>query len=131
MLYEDYKGVEITHTYFTGHRGVILPTLRRSIAAICRNDRGIGGWYIGIASGVDYWHALTRRVDDYKLSVGISRMYLLYQSTSERYTRSLERSLEQEFRALDRVPSLNRTGGGGGRPSEQPLFFLYLAVRRL
>jgi len=130
-MYERYKDVEITDTYFTGARNVILPTLRRSVAAICRADRDVMAWYIGIASGPDHWSALTRRIDSYKLSVGINRVYLLYQSGSEANTRRLEADLEREFRERSHLPTLNRVGGGGGRPSGGPLYFLYLGVRRL
>jgi hypothetical protein len=123
-----YRGVEITDTYFTGHKSVILPTLVRSISAILREDRSYGGFYIGIASGYDYWFALTRRVDDYKIECGISRMYLIYQSTSQDWTRDIERELELRYSELRPDDILNRTGGGGGRRGSGPLFYVYLAV---
>lgn len=128
MAYETFKGVEVTDTYFTGHRTVILPTLVRSISAILRADRLYGEFYIGIASGHDYWFALTRRIDDYKIECGISRMYLLYQSSSETNTRDLERALEAHYSEVRPDEILNRTGGGGGRRGSGPLYFVYLAV---
>lgn len=129
-MYELYKGVEISNTTFTGAHSAILPTLRRSFSAICREGRGVNAWYIGVASGTDYWTALKRRIDNYKLSVGINRVYLMYQSSSEKNTRSLERILEREFRDHNRIPTLNRKGGGGGRYSAGPFYFVYLAVNR-
>ncbi|MEO0820229.1 MAG: hypothetical protein AAF074_07350 [Pseudomonadota bacterium] len=126
--YDRHKGVEITNTYFTGHASNILPVLIRSVTQICREGRNVSGHYVGIASGVDYWQALTRRVDDYKLDCGVTRVYLLYESSTEQYTRQLETQLESHFSEVSPDRSLNRTGGGGGRPSAGPKYFLYLAV---
>ena len=127
-MYEKYKGVEITNTYFTGHASQVMSTLNRSISAILRQDRQWSGFYIGIASGIDYWRGLTRRVDDYKLQNGVKRMYLLYETSSQPMLRSIERQLEARYAQLRPASILNRTGGGAGRPSSGPKFFLYLAV---
>jgi hypothetical protein len=128
---DTYRGVRITDTYFTGHKVQIYSTLIRSISAICRLDRSVGLFYVGVASGPDYWTALTRRVDTKKLENGVTDMYLLYQSSSERNTRDLEAWLithYQEFQEDDRI--WNAVGGGGGRRGSGPYYFLYLAVTR-
>ena len=126
---ETYRGVEITDSYFTGHPSMIFSTLVRSISAICRFDRPVYLYYIGVASGCDYYSALSRRVDEKKLEYQTTRMNLIYQSSSEQNTRLLEKQLVKRFqhvKADDRV--WNSTGGGGGRRGSGPLFFLYLAT---
>lgn len=112
----------------TGHPSTVEEALRRSIAAYCRDDRNVKKMYIGIASGDDAVSAMRRRYDDYKSDEGINHMVALYKSSSERNTKALETSLEEYFRAHGR--SINRTGGGGGRPSAGPNYYLYLAMRR-
>ncbi len=126
---QTYRGVEITDSYFTGHPSMIFSTLVRSISAICRFDRPVYLYYIGVASGCDYYSALSRRVDEKKLEYQTTRMNLIYQSSSEQNTRLLEKQLVKRFqhvKADDRV--WNSTGGGGGRRGSGPLFFLYLAT---
>ncbi len=126
---ETYRGVEITDSYFTGHPSMIFSTLVRSISAICRFDRPVYLYYIGIASGYDYYSALARRIDQKKLEYQTTRMNLIYQSSSERHTRQLEANLVDHFqyiKADDRV--WNSTGGGGGRRGSGPRFYLYLAT---
>lgn len=128
---ETYRGVEITDSYFTGHRNLILPTLIRSVSAITRADRPVFLFYVGVASGPDYLSALKRRIDDKKLSYHTSRMYLMYESGSETNTRALEAELVryfQEIKADDRL--WNGTGGGGGRRGSGPYYYLYLATSR-
>lgn len=128
MAYPKYRGVEITDTYFSGPKTQIAETLTRSISAIMREDRGWVSQYVGIASGIDYWSALTRRVDNYKLSSGIKRVYLIYQSSSEQSCRELEDRLVAYYRERCPGKMLNRTGGGGGRHGSGPYFYVYLAV---
>ena len=126
-----FKGVRITDTYFTGHKTAVLPTLTRSISAICREDRGVSLFYIGIASGWDHEAALKRRIDDKKIFFGTTDMYLLYQSTSETNTKEIESYLVDRFK--DEKADLrvwNSARGGGGRPGSGPFFFLYLALTR-
>lgn len=128
---ESYRGVEITDTYFTGHRGVVLPTLVRSISAIARSDRPVFLFYVGVASGADYLSALKRRIDDKKLSYHTSRMYLMYRSASETNTRMLEAELVRHFQNVKADErNWNATGGGGGRRGSGPWYFLYLATSR-
>jgi hypothetical protein len=128
---ETYRGVEITDTYFTGQHYVILPTLIRSISAITRADRPVFLFYVGVASGLDYAQALKRRIDDKKLEYHTSRMYLLYQSSSEANTRLLESQLVEHFAFIKGDERLwNSTGGGGGRRGAGPNYFLYLATSR-
>lgn len=128
---ETYRGVEITDTYFTGHRNVILPTLIRSVSAICRTDRAVFLYYVGVASGYDYHSALKSRIDEKKLSFLTNRMYLLYQSSSETNTRRLEAQLVDHFQYVKSdIRVWNSTGGGGGRRGSGPYYFVYLATSR-
>jgi hypothetical protein len=131
MTMDMYRGVEITDTYFTGHRTQILPTLIRSVSAICRYDRTVYLYYVGVASGYDYLSALKSRIDNKKLEYDTNRMYLLYRSSSETSTRWLEAELVDHFRNVredDRV--WNSVGGGGGRRGSGPHYFIYLATSR-
>lgn len=124
-----YKGVWITDSYFTGHIHQVETSLRRSIAAIARADRGVHLFYIGIASGPDHWMALSRRIDTKKVEAAVSTMHLLYRSGSLSNTTELERRLIirfQEVKSDDRI--WNSTGGGGGRRGAGPNYYLYLAV---
>jgi len=127
-----YKGVRITDTYFTGHKAVIYPSLVRSVSAICRVDRSVGSFYIGVASGPDHLTALKRRIDTKKIERMVSTMYLLYRSSSEYNTRSLENWLIEHYRSIKPDARLwNSAAGGGGRWGTGPHFFLYLAASRL
>ncbi len=126
---ETYRGVRITSTYFSGHKNVVYDTIQRSVTQICREGRGVGAFYIGIASGPDYYFALSRRIDAKKMDRGVTDMYLLYQSSSERNTCDLERWLIDHFREIKPDDRLwNSAIGGGGRPGSGPYFFLYLAT---
>ena len=128
---EMYRGVEITDTYFTGHRNVILPTLIRSISQITRADRGVFLYYVGVASGLDYLSALKRRIDDKKLSYATNRMYLIYGSGSETNTRTLETYLVDHYQYIKFDERIwNTATGGGGRRGSGPNFYLYLATSR-
>ena len=113
----------------TGGRHAVLNPLVRKISAVCRQDRTVQNFYIGIASGVDYERALARRVDNYKELNGISEMILLYQSSSQRFCREVESYLIEYF--LERnLNIVNRRGGRAGRPTSQPYSYVYLAVSR-
>ena len=128
---ETYRGFEITDTYFTGHRNVIFPTLVRSVSAICRADRAVFLYYVGVASGYDYLSALKSRIDDKKLAFLTNRMYLLYQSSSETNTRTLEAQLVDHFQYVKSDMRVwNSTGGGGGRRGSGPYYYVYLATSR-
>lgn len=84
--------------------------------------------YIGIASGQDPIGAMRRRYDDYKASEGLNEMIAIYSSSSQGNTRSVEDELVEYFQSHGR--SINRTGGGGGRDSSGPNYYVYLAIRR-
>lgn len=153
---DDYVGnVRITNTYFSGHRGTIIPTLTRSINAIIREGRRPDFFYIGIASGYDYYFALKRRIDEKKIEKGVNHMHLLYQSSSQKNTKLLEEALiwhfkgrDPDYKKIGRIAPLvgsisghrtasglehlfwNDMPGGGGRPGAGPYYYLYLAVSR-
>lgn len=113
----------------TGGRHAVLETLIRTVSAVCRADRTVRHFYLGIASGRNPDHALSRRVDDYKEANEISEMILLYQSSSQRFCREIEHHLIQYY--LERNASLiNRRAGRAGRPTTQPYSYVYLAVCR-
>jgi hypothetical protein len=127
-----FRGVDITDTYFTGPVSQIETTLRRSIAAILRDGSGYVRLYIGIASGADHWFALSRRFDQKKKDASVTRMYLLYRSSSLRNTTELERRLIDHFSEIFTEDALwNSTGGGGGRRGMGPNYYLYLAVSEI
>jgi hypothetical protein len=100
-----------------------------------------------VASGIDYFAALKSRIDKRKRAWGVTHMYLLYGSSSERYTRDMERAIEARFNQKDQrrhirkdeiagftAPAAtfqNTTGGGGGRKGLADNDFLYLAFRRV
>lgn len=114
----------------SGGRHEVLETLRRTVAAICRSDRTVRKFYIGIGSGRSAEEAMKRRRDDFKKENGVNEMICLYASTSQRFCRQVERELELYFRKQHSA-LINRRGGGGGRASEQPYFYVYLAVSRV
>lgn len=123
--------VWISNSYYTGHPNVIWPALVRSVSQISRADRQVGEYYIGVASGLDHETALRRRIDDKKLDHKVSEMHLLYRSSTERYTRTLEDWLIAHFKASRPDGRIwNAAKGGGGRNGSGPNFFLYLAVTR-
>lgn len=112
----------------TGGKHEVLESLTRSVAQICRSDSNVKSMYIGIASGNNAEQAMRRRYDDYKREEGISEMIALYSSSSEGNTRAIETELEAHFRSHGR--NINRTGGGGGRESSGPNYYVYVAIRR-
>jgi hypothetical protein len=120
--------VEFRDECMTGGKLAVVESLKRSIAAFARADSNVKKMYIGIASGEDAVSAMKRRVDDYKLEEGINEMVALYQSSSEGNTREVEDALVEYFDSHGRC--INRTGGGGGRRSAGPNYYVYLALRR-
>lgn len=155
MAIGQHKGVWITNEYFSGHLYAIMPSILRSIATICNSANRVTDYYIGVASGEDYFKALKSRIDERKLSWGVTHMYLLYASSSEQNTRNMERAIEAHFNGkppprkggadrtkrirLDDIAGFNAplatfrndTGGGGGRSGSSGNYFLYLAFRRV
>lgn len=115
----------------TGHAHEIPERLRRRLGAFSRADRDVQKIYVGIASGIDYEHALWRRYDYYKHEQGIAEMIAIYRSSSQASCKVVEKLLEKHLAQEYGDRRLNRTGGGGGAPSCQPWHFLYLAVVRL
>ena len=121
----------IRHDRFaTGGKYQILEKLTRTVAAICRSDRSVRKLYIGIASGPEPKAGLKRRYDKFKQGHGINEMILLYQSSSQAFCRDVEKYLEDYFQA-NHPNIINRRAGGGGRVSQQPYHFVYLAVQRV
>jgi hypothetical protein len=130
---EYYLEIEVTlrDECEMGDRTKILVTLRRKISAYSRNDDKVRKVYIGIASGVNYTHALWRRYDDFKHSHGINEIIAVYKSSSQSSCRYVERDLTDfyERNFADRL--INRDAGGAGRPTSQPYNYVYLAIQRL
>ena len=112
----------------TGGKLAVLETLKRRVAGFCRADSNVKKMYIGIASGTDARSAMARRFDDYKREEGINLMIALYASSSQDSTREVEDELVRHFDMVH-PRCINRTGGGGGRGSAGPVYFVYLAVR--
>ena len=113
----------------SGGRIAVLECLKRVTSAVCRSDRTVRHFYIGIASGETMQEALQRRHDDYKKEHGINEMILLYKSSSRRFCAEVEDYLITYF-VEKNAPIINRRGGRGGRPSSQPYHYVYLAVLR-
>ena len=125
----------------------VIRKLKRFVETLTVDDDKIRKFYIGIASGVDYDHALRRRYDKKKQAWEITDMYAIYQAEAQEYCRVLEPDLERCFRSVnaDRVEmdspdqpdgdglpeNLNGAAGGAGRRSGQPHHFVYVAVKRL
>lgn len=106
----------------------VLEALTRSISAYCRSDSNVKKLYIGIASGSEAIAAMKRRNDNYKIEEGINEMITLYESSSQKNCREVEDKLVSYFESHKR--SINRIGGGGGRDSSGPYYYVYLAIRR-
>jgi hypothetical protein len=121
-------GLVIESDPITGFPSQVFESLTRSISAYCREDSNVVKLYIGIASGEEPEEAMKRRYDEFKRDEGINHMICLYESSSEDHTRELETYLENYFSEHRR--SINRTGGGGGRRSSGPIYYLYIAMRR-
>lgn len=114
----------------TGGRHDILETLIRTVSSVCRSDRNVRHFYLGIASGTSPQHALARRVDDYKEANDIDEMVLLYKSSSQRFCREVENYLISYYLARH-ASIINRRAGRAGRPTTQPYSYVYLAVCRI
>ena len=112
----------------TGPKLQVFEPLVRTCAQYCREDSNVTKMYIGIGSGDDSLLAMERRYDDYKESEGINHMVAIYESTSQVNVREVENALCEHFEHHGRY--INRRGGGGGRDSNGPKFFVYLAMRR-
>ena len=145
MTWDWHDGVWITNRYFSGHVHKTLPTVFRSIAQICHANSGVTDYYIGVASGADYLVALKSRIRD-KRHWGVTHMYLLYASSSERYTRTMEKAIEAHWSGRDQGANIfvediagfaipqgvnqNIRAGAGGRRGSSGNYFLYLAFRK-
>lgn len=107
-----------------------LEHLKRSIAAIVREGRGVENYYIGKGSGQGPIDAIYRRFDAKKTNWGLTEDWALYQSTSFSKVGRLEDELNQYFMARDPARCLNSGLGSAGRPSTQPKHFIYIALSR-
>ena len=112
----------------TGNYQYALQHLTRSIAAICRADRGVTRFYIGKGSGPDSQFAIERRFDDKKVLWGLNEDWALFQSTSRNVISALETELNDTF--MQDARCVNDGKGSAGRRSDQPHHFIYLALRR-
>ncbi len=112
----------------TGSKLQILESLKRTCAAYCREGSNVKKMYIGIGSGSSPKSAMQRRYDDYKSDEGINHMVAIYSSSSQDNVREVEDALCEYF--SEHLRNINRTGGGGGRDSSGPSFYVYLAMRR-
>ena len=114
----------------SGGRYKVLQTLCRTVSAICRDDRTVRRFYIGIASGINFRQALHRRVDEWKDANEIDEMILLYESSSQRFCREVEDYLIKQY--MHTHPNnVNRRRGKAGRPTTQPYSYVYLGVARV
>lgn len=84
-------------------------------------------YYIGIASGGDEVSAMKRRYDDPKKKEGLNEVIAIYEASTQKKCRDIERSLIDHFWKDDKM--LNERGGGGGPPSKGPKYYVYLAVK--
>lgn len=105
----------------------ILTRFKQSIAQYCRSDYDSTKMYIGIGSGDDAFQAMKRRYDEYKKSEGVNNMIAIYESDSQQNCRTVEEGLVAHFEQHKK--NINRVGGGGGRHSSGPKYYVYLALR--
>jgi hypothetical protein len=131
--YQNYKMRGASEIFFrdecmTGGSQQCLEPLTRMVAQYCRSNSNVVAMYIGIASGSDAISAMKRRYDAYKSEEGLNEIIGIYSSSSQDNTRGVEDYLVNYFQTHGR--SINRTGGGGGRDSSGPNFYVYLAIRR-
>ena len=116
--YEDNK-------VWTGWPSEILETLKRSVAGYCRPDY-VTKMYIGKASGRYPEEAMRRRYDRFKRDEGLNRMIAIYETRSEDHSNEVEEELIDHFQNYWKC--INEIGGGGGRLSDGPYYYVYLAL---
>ena len=90
-------------------------------------------FYIGIASGKDEVGAMKRRYDKTKKEEGLNEVIAIYEASDQEKCREMETKLVKHFKdhkdKKGRKKMLNENDGGGGRSSQQPNFYVYLALR--
>jgi hypothetical protein len=120
-----------------------LEHLTRSIAAICRRDRGVTKFYIGKASGHDPTTAIEGRYDHVKVKHQFTEDWALFQSENSDLVIRLEVALIRRFkgapsakyetlpnRAFYDDPRCVNISFSRSQPAAQPLHFIYLALKR-
>ena len=116
----------ITGDVVTGHpNDKVLAKLKDRLDI----SNGASAEYIGIASGPDRESAMKSRYDDYKKSLGINEMRLLYESTSRKYVEKVETELI-DYRAHVTINKNKIKGGGGRKPDESNTHYVYVAYKR-
>lgn len=116
----------ITGEKRTGYPSQIMEILQDDLD---RYSRGASVEYIGMTSGNDGRSAMSSRYDDYKRSLEINEMRLLYETSSPNHVREVERRLIN-YRSNSDI-NKNRTGGGGGDiPEGARRYFVYVAYKR-
>ena len=83
--------------------------------------------YIGIASGKDDDSAMKRRYDKTKKEENINEVIAIYEASDQQECREMEKALVRHFKGNKKMH--NENDGGGGRNSQQPKFYVYLALR--
>jgi len=112
----------------TGGKLQVRESLRRRVAQYAKEGTNVKKIYVGIASGDSAQQALKRRYDEFKRDEGINEMVAIYKSSSQENCREVEEDLITYFQDHERI--LNRRTGGGGRTSNGPEYFVYIALRR-
>lgn len=120
-----------------------LEHLTRSIAAICRRDRGVTKFYIGKASGHDPVTAIEGRYDKVKIEHQFTEDWALFQSENSELVIHLEVALIRRFKGRpsakyetlpNRVfrddPRCVNISFSRSQHAAQPLHFIYLALKR-
>lgn len=130
---------------FLAHGGyeVALEHLTRSIASICRRDRGVTRFYIGKASGKDPTSAISGRYDENKVFHEFTEDWALYQSEESELVIRLEVALIRRFtgrfhpdyetlpnRVFKADPRCVNISTRRAPHAAQPLHFIYLALKR-
>lgn len=107
-------------------------TLTKYVRGYC-NKKRVEKVYIGIASGDNADSAMKRRYDKFKKDEGINEVIAIYKTPSEKHCKDTERMLVKDAKLYVKpfAPQkvINRAAGGAGRPSRQPRFYVYLALR--
>ena len=69
---------------------------------------------------------MKRRVDGYKKQNNLNKMVALFEADDQEKVRDIEDQLIRYYQCNEKC--LNRTGGGGGRDSNQCKYQVYIAL---
>lgn len=111
--------IEINYKYHkTGWPNNVIDSIQKNVSKVVRQRK----FKIGITNFPD------GRAKNYPDEDGWRKMYVLYETTSDRNEREIERQLIDLLRKKYPKNLENSIGGGGGKPARPPLF-VYVVVK--